>query len=118
MSLLDRLRPPPPPEFRDDPQAGRLRILVGGRRAGYIAYRRRPGTIALVHTEIEPEFEGRGLGGKLIREALDRARAEGSEVLPFCPFVRSYIERHPDQLDLVPEDRRDEFELSRGGGAA
>jgi predicted GNAT family acetyltransferase len=101
----------PPPEIRDDPEAGRLRIFVDGRRAGYAAYRRRPGTIAYTHTEIEPEFEGKGLGGKLVREALDRARAEGLGVLPFCPFVREYIERHPNQLDLVPEGRREEFEL-------
>jgi predicted GNAT family acetyltransferase len=115
MSLLDRLRPPPAPEFRDDPEAGRLRILVGGRRAGYVAYRRRPGAIALTHTEIEPEFEGTGLGGKLVREALSRARADGMAVLPFCPFVRSYIERHPDQLDLVPVERRAEFDLPGDG---
>jgi predicted GNAT family acetyltransferase len=114
MSLLDRLRPPPPPEFRDDPEAGRLEVLVKGRRAGYLAYHRRPGAIALNHTEIEPEFEGGGLGGTLAREALSRARAEGLAVLPFCPFVRSYIKRHPDQLDLVPEDRREEFELPSG----
>ena len=110
-SLLGRLRPPPPPEFRDDPTAGRLEMLVDGRRAGYVSYRRRPGAIAFAHTQIEPEFEGRGLGGALVREALSRARSEGMAVLPFCPFVRSYIERHPDQLDLVPEDRRAEFEL-------
>jgi len=111
MSLLDRLRPPSPPEFRDDQMAGRLEMRVGGRRAGYVAYRRRAGAIAFTHTEIEPEFEGMGLGGTLVREALSRARSEGLAVLPFCPFVRSYIERHPDQLDLVPEDRRGEFEL-------
>ncbi len=112
MSLLDRLRPPAPPEVRDDPEAGRFEIFVDGRRAGYAAYRRHPGRIAFTHTEIKPEFEGRGLGGALVREALARARAEGLEVLPFCPFVREYIERHPDQLDLVPEARREEFDLA------
>jgi len=112
MSLLDRLRPPPPPEIRDDPAAGRLEILVDGRRAGYAAYRRHPEAIAYTHTEIEPEFEGRGLGGKLVRAALDKARAEGVAVLPYCPFVREYVERHPDQLDLVPEGRREEFGLA------
>jgi uncharacterized protein len=111
MSLLDRFRAPAPPEFRDDREAGRLEILVGGRRAGYAAYRRRPGAIALTHTEIEPEFEGRGLGGELAREALRRARVEGVGVLPFCPFVRSYIERHPAELELVPEQRREQFGL-------
>jgi predicted GNAT family acetyltransferase len=112
MALLDRLRPPPPPEIRDDPEAGRLEIFVEGRRAGYAAYRRRPGVITYTHTEIKPEFEGKGLGGVLIREALDRARAEGVEVVPVCPFVREYIERHPDQIDLVPAERRQEFGLS------
>lgn len=104
-----------PPEYRDDPEAGRLEVLVGGRRAGYSAYRRRPGAIAITHTEIDPEFEGQGLGGKLVRESLSRARAEGLAVLPFCPFVRSYIESHPAELDLVPADRRDEFELPVDG---
>ncbi len=109
---LDRLRAPAPPEFRDDPDAGRLEIRVGGRRAGYAAYRRRPAAIAFTHTEIEPEFEGRGLGAQLVREALSRARAEGIAVLPFCPFVRSYIESHPEELELVPEERRAQFGLA------
>lgn len=115
MSFLDRLRPPPPPEIRDDPEAGRLEVYVEGRRAGYAAYRRDPGAISYTHTEIEPEFEGEGLGGILIREALSRARAEGIAVLPLCPFVREYIERHPDQLDLVPAERRAEFDLPAAG---
>jgi predicted GNAT family acetyltransferase len=111
MSFLDRLRPPPPPEIRDDPERGRLEIYVEGRRAGYTAYRRGPDAISYNHTEIKPEFEGKGLAGTLIREALARARAEGIAVLPYCPFVREYIERHPDQLDLVPAERRTEFDL-------
>jgi predicted GNAT family acetyltransferase len=111
MSIFDRLRPPPPPQIRDDPERERLEIYVGGRRAGYAAYSRRPGEITFTHTEIEPEFEGKGIGGALIREALSRARAEGIAVLPHCPFVREYIERHPDQLDLVPAERREEFAL-------
>ncbi len=111
MGLLDRLRAPEPPEFRDDPDAGRLEIRVDGRRAGYTAYRRGDGQITFTHTEIEPEFEGRGLGGALVREALDRARRDGVEVIPVCPFVREYIERHPADQDLVPAARREEFGL-------
>jgi uncharacterized protein len=95
MSLLDRLRPPPPPEVRDDPEAGRFEIRVDGRRAGYAAYRRGPGKITFTHTEIEPEFEGKGVGGTLVREALAQVRSEGLEVVPVCPFVRDYMERHP-----------------------
>ena len=54
---------------------------------------------------------GEGLGGQLVRAALDSARAEGLSVLPFCPFVRGYIEGHPEYVDLVPADQRKEFGL-------
>jgi uncharacterized protein len=99
------------PVVRDVPEDGRFEILVDGKRAGFSQYRRQPGEIAFTHTEIDPEFEGKGLGGTLVAEALARARAEGIAVLPYCPFVRDYIERHPNQLDLVPVERRAEFEL-------
>jgi predicted GNAT family acetyltransferase len=64
-----------------------------------------------VHTEIDPRFEGRGLGGKLVSAALDEARADGQIVLPFCPFVNGYIERHPQYADLVPAEYRERFGL-------
>ncbi len=101
----------PPPVVRDVPEDGRFRISVDGKRAGFTEYRRPAGAYAFTHTEIDPEFEGKGLGGTLIRAALAQARAEGAAVLPFCPFVRDYIERHPAELDLVPAERRAEFEL-------
>jgi len=112
MGILDRLRPPPPPEVIDEPDAGRFTIRVDGRRAGYTTYRRRDGEVAFRHTEIEPEFEGQGLGGQLVGAALKKAREEGASVLPFCPFVREYLQRHPEWVDLVPEERRAEFGLS------
>jgi predicted GNAT family acetyltransferase len=111
MRGLNWLKPPPPPEVRDDPEAERFVISVDGRRAGYAAYHRSPGEITFTHTEIEPEFEGKGLGSILIREMLARARANGDAVIPRCPFVRSYIERHPPELELVPQQRRAEFNL-------
>jgi predicted GNAT family acetyltransferase len=95
----------------DDPDAGRFTIRVDGKRAGWATYRRHDGTIAFRHTEIEPEYEGQGLGGQLVRAALEQAREEGADVLPFCPFVRAYIERHPDWIELVPEARRAGFGL-------
>lgn len=101
----------PAPEIRDLPEEGRFEISMNGRRAGFTEYRRPAGAYAFTHTEIDPEFEGKGLGGALIRAALAQVRAEGAAVLPFCPFVRDYIERHPAELDLVPPERRAEFEL-------
>ena len=93
-------------------EGSRFEIRVDGETAGFAAYHRRPGVIAFVHTEIDPRFEGQGLASQLIKTALSQARAEGAAVLPFCPFVRSYIGGHSEYLDLVPSDMRAEFQLT------
>lgn len=99
----------------DATEEERYEIRVDGELAGFAQYRRRPGAVSLTHTEIDDRFEGRGLGGKLVAFALDDLRAQGLGVLPFCPFVKSCIQRHPEYLDLVPEGRRAEFELQPNG---
>jgi uncharacterized protein len=98
----------------DHTEAHRFEVRVDGVVAGYAEYRRRGGSVAFTHTVVDDAFEGRGLGSALARGALDAVRAEGSAVLPFCPFIRSWIQRHPDYADLVPEGRRAEFGLSGG----
>ena len=99
----------------DAPQRSRFEIRVGGELAGFTQYRRRPGLIAFVHTETEPRFEGHGLASRLVRTALGEARSQQLSVLPFCPFVREYIARHSEYLDLVPESVRDKFDLPADG---
>ena len=89
----------------------RFEIRSDSQLAGFLSYRLRPGTIELVHTEIDEEFEGRGLGSRLISFALDDARERKLSVLPLCPFVNDYIQRHRQYVDLVPEGRRKDFEL-------
>jgi uncharacterized protein len=89
----------------------RYEIQVDGKPAGLLQYRLRPGLIELVHTEIDEEFEGQGLGSRLISFALNDARERGLAVLPFCPFVNDYMRRHPEYVELVPEERRQDFEL-------
>jgi predicted GNAT family acetyltransferase len=89
----------------------RYEIRLDGALGGFVTYRLRSGLIELVHTEIDEEFEGRGLGGQLVSFALDDARERGLAVLPFCPFVNDYIQRHRQYVDLVPEGRREEFGL-------
>lgn len=95
----------------NDPAGHRYEIRSDGEPAGFLTYRLRPGSIELVHTEIDEEFEGRGLGSRLISFALDDARERGLAVLPLCPFVNDYMRRHRQYVDLVPEGRREEFEL-------
>jgi uncharacterized protein len=100
---------------RDARERDRFEIGADGAVVGFVQYRRRPGSISFLHTEIDLGHEGAGLGGVLVSAALDEARGEGIRVLPFCPFVRSYIERHPEYLDLVPEERRAELGLANSG---
>lgn len=57
--------------------------------------------IELVHTEVPPEDEGQGIAGALVRAALDDARGRGLRVIPTCPFVRTYVQRHPEYASLV-----------------
>lgn len=95
----------------DNPAEHRYEIAADGEPAGFTAYRPGYGFLAFMHTEIEERLEGHGLGSTLIRETLDDVRARELAVLPFCPFVRSYIERHPEYVDLVPESERARFGL-------
>jgi hypothetical protein len=95
----------------DNPEAERFEIRAGDQLVGFTLYKRRPGLIAFIHTEVEPEFEGHGVASRLISSALDTARSERLVVLPFCPFVRGYIQKHHEYLDLVPVQYHEEFDL-------
>jgi predicted GNAT family acetyltransferase len=101
----------PPVAVTDNADIERYEIRADGELAGFLQYRLRPELIELVHTEIDEEFEGRGLGSRLISFALNDARDRGLAILPFCPFVNDYIRRHRQYVALVPEGRRPDFEL-------
>ena len=89
-------------EVRNNKSGYRYEIRSDGELAGFASNVLRPGRIAFVHTEIDASYEGMGLGSRLAREALDDARAMGLLVLPYCPFIAAYIERHLDEYqDLV-----------------
>ena len=99
-------------EVRDDPDRSRYELFLDRRVAGFAAYRRHGDVLDFTHTEIDEEFEGQGLGSTLIRGALDDARRGGFAVLPHCPFVRAFIEKHEEYADLVPAEQRADFDLS------
>ena len=91
-------------EVRDAPDRQRYEAVVDGTVAGFAAYRDDRGARVFTHTEVFPEFEGRGVGTTLARGALDAVRASGGTLVARCPFIRSYIERHPEYADLVDAD--------------
>lgn len=69
---------------------------------GFAEYELTDHTIVFTHTVVDPAFEGRGVGSALVRHALDAVRADGElQVVPRCPFVAAWIERHPAYRDLL-----------------
>ena len=89
---------------RDNPDELRYELVDGDILIGLIRYRREPGALALVHTEIDPAHEGRGLGAVLVQGALDDLRERGLKLIPICPYVRAWLGRHPEYADLVTDD--------------
>ncbi len=88
-------------EVTDVPERRRYEVTADGEVAGHAEYILTDELITFTHTEIDPAFEGRGLGGALVRAALDDVRSRGLAVLPLCPFVKEWIGRHREYADLV-----------------
>jgi predicted GNAT family acetyltransferase len=82
-------------------RSGRYVISLDGADAGFSNYHLQDGVLTFMHTEIDPGHEGQGLGSALARGALDDARARGLRVVARCPFIASYLKRHPEFQDLV-----------------
>lgn len=83
----------------------RFEISVDGRVAGFAEFVDRDGVRIFPHTEIDPEFGGQGLGGTVVRAALEATRAEGLSIVAQCSFVRHYVETHPEWSDLLAADQ-------------
>jgi uncharacterized protein len=79
----------------DSPEARRFELRVDGHLAE-LTYRFDGDRMVLVHTGVPPELEGRGLGGELVRAAVDHAAERGIILVPSCPFARRWLEKHPD----------------------
>src|SRR3954469_15887858 len=88
-----------PQEVHDHPELSRYEIRVGD-QVGFLEYSRQPYGMTLVHTEVPKALEGHGIAGKLVKHAMDEARLRGDRVIPLCPYVQSWLERHPDYQDL------------------
>lgn len=91
-------------QVSDAPDRHRYEAAVDGRVAGFAAYADTDqGVRVFTHTEVEPAYGGRGVGGALVRGALDDVRARHLAARPLCPFIAGWIDRHPEYADLVAD---------------
>ena len=85
----------------NDEKGRQFHAEVDGHRA-HLDYVRHPdGTLDLIHTEVDPALRGKGVGEAVVRFAFDAARSGGFKLIPTCPFVKKFVERHPEYADLV-----------------
>ena len=92
-----------PLEVRDAPERRRYEATFGDEAelAAILTYARSGDRLTLIHTEVQPGFEGRGVGSRLARAVFEDARARRLRVVPRCPFIVRWLERHPEQHDLL-----------------
>jgi uncharacterized protein len=87
--------------IEDNPEARRYEARVGDQLAGWVDYGRVESRLVALHTEVPPEFGGRGIASALVRKVVADARAGGLTVTPRCPFFKSHFARHPEDADLL-----------------
>lgn len=91
-----------PTEVVQDQRMNRFELLVDGASVGEIDYQIRDDTIVLTHTEIDPARRGAGLGGELVRGALNLIRVETDyRVVASCAFASAWIGKHPEYQELL-----------------
>jgi predicted GNAT family acetyltransferase len=90
-------------KLRVDATANRLELEVDGGTA-FIEYKLSGHTLFLIHTEVPKELEGKGVGGAIVLKALQYAKENGYQIVPLCPFVQTYLERHKEWKAIVSAD--------------
>ena len=91
------------PRLERNEDRSRYELWQEGELVGTLKYRVDPDAMVLVHTRVDPAYEGHGYGSRLVAGALADLRAKGVKVVVECDFARAYIERHPEHQDLVLE---------------
>ncbi|RUR03462.1 GNAT family N-acetyltransferase [Labedella endophytica] len=84
------------PRIVDVPHANRYELWVGEDRVGFSAYRREPGRVMFTHTVVDPAHEGHGYGSAIARAVIEDAVQRGETIVPRCPFIAAWLEKHPD----------------------
>jgi uncharacterized protein len=90
-------------EVKNDEGKQQFAADVDGKKA-FIDYKKQnDGTLNLLHTEVPPEFEGKGIGSQLVKQTLEQIKAEGAKIIPSCRFVAAYIKRHKEYESLIAD---------------
>jgi predicted GNAT family acetyltransferase len=87
----------------DNPGESRFEVHEDG-HTGELVYELDGSTLYLIHTGVPEQLEGRGLAAQLVRAAVARARAEHLTIVPWCPYARQWLKKHPDELEGVDVD--------------
>lgn len=87
----------------ENTEARRFELFLDGEVAGHASYRVRDGITVVTHSEVDPRFQGRGLGGVLARQTLDQLRSQQARVIPACPFFAKYVSQHHDWDDILED---------------
>ena len=95
----------------DVPEKGRFEVRIGERVVGLASYHVEGSSMTLPHTEVDPSVGGQGIGTALVAGVLTAARERGLTVLPYCSFIRHYIQQHPGDIELVAAEDRKHFGL-------
>lgn len=89
----------------------RFELVLDGEVAALLEFRDHGDVRAITHTETTPEHRGQGLAGELVAAALADLHVRGKQLLPYCSYVQAYLRQHPEEVALVPAERRPEFGL-------
>ena len=93
----------PPYDVKNNDLLNRFEVEEDGLVAE-LGYKLGVSQITLVHTQVPPELEGRGIGSALVKAGIDYARQNDLKIVPYCPFARGYLQRHPEYNDLVVKE--------------
>jgi predicted GNAT family acetyltransferase len=88
-------------DVRDDSAHSRYEVTVAGSPGGHAFYRLEPDRVVFTHTEVDPQWQGQGVGSALARGALDDVRARGLKVVAICPYISAFIRRNPEYAGLL-----------------
>ncbi|MDX2005193.1 MAG: GNAT family N-acetyltransferase [Meiothermus sp.] len=95
----------------NNPEKRRYEVSLGGETVAHAEYRAITGAVMFTHTEVDEQLEGRGVGTKLIRFALEDTKAQSLLVIPMCPFVVAFIQRHRDEFGCGSSPAAADFRL-------